>query len=233
MDEISNRTIAVLLVAAIAVSLGGTLMTLNKVTDKRITGFASSNQTGTASVEVQSVTEITLVNSVVDFGGGFVNASGTCQNCTMVSNGTYNNACCLDLEGSGWTDNTTYQHGFLIRNDGNYNVSLRMNASTNAQSLINGTNPLLQVKPYQGFESTYSSTTDDTEDACSGGFTTSGWMDVNTSNQYICGGDGGPYDFTYGSTKDEIEMLVQVAVPIDSERGAMSADIQFTAQSGG
>ena len=231
MEEISNKTLAVLLVCAIAVSLGGTLLTLNKVTDRSLTGLATSNQTGTASVQVESVTQITLVNNLVDFGGGYVNDS--CSNCTMISNATNNPSCCLDLTGTGWTNPSSYNHGFLIRNDGNYNVSVRMNASTNATSLIGGSNPQLQMRAYQGISSTYSATTDDTQNACSGGFSNTGWMDVNRSVQYFCGGDGGPYDLTYQDNADEIEMLVRVAIPDDSNKGSLSADIQFTAMSVG
>ena len=69
--EISNKTLALLLVAAIVVSIGGTLISLNNV-NQGITGHVTSNATGTTSVNVGAVTTLRFDISSVDFGAGSV-----------------------------------------------------------------------------------------------------------------------------------------------------------------
>ena len=64
MKEVSNKTLAGLLIVAMVVFIGGTLLVVNN-TGSKLTGAAS---TGLAKVNVTGVVAISLPVSVVDFG---------------------------------------------------------------------------------------------------------------------------------------------------------------------
>jgi hypothetical protein len=81
-EEISNRTLAILLIIAIAISLGGTIVSLNRLAQVRvpvITGFASDQ--GTATVNITSQASLIFAVNSIDFGNGWVNstAANTCE----------------------------------------------------------------------------------------------------------------------------------------------------------
>ncbi|MFO7710357.1 MAG: hypothetical protein R6V53_01180 [Candidatus Woesearchaeota archaeon] len=233
MEEISNKTIAVLLMAAIVVSLGGTLITLNKLTQPGFTGvsgLAGSNTTGQASVEVIEITEISFVDDTVDFGSGFV--ADTCSYCEMVSNGTRDEACC---EGAGtgnlWNDTANYQDGLLLRNDGNYNMSLQLNSSTNATEMFgNNANASFQFRAVAGFDSDHPGS-DDTVNSCNSGFI-SGWQNLTQGTPLnLCGAPGTDYDFLYSSSEDEVELEIRVQIPDDAPKQANTATIYVIGES--
>ncbi len=77
MDEISNKTLATLLVVVIVISLAGTFAALrgaNEVTNI-ITGHQSSAEQGYAKVNITTTLEITVTDGAVDFGDGYRNTS--------------------------------------------------------------------------------------------------------------------------------------------------------------
>ncbi|USN45868.1 MAG: hypothetical protein H6502_01925 [Candidatus Woesearchaeota archaeon] len=70
--DVSNRTLAMILVAALVVSLGGTMMSLNLLSSMSrggtdITGFASLAN-GSVLLNVSAQASITLLDSDIDFG---------------------------------------------------------------------------------------------------------------------------------------------------------------------
>ncbi|MGM5487735.1 MAG: hypothetical protein ACQESG_02185 [Nanobdellota archaeon] len=234
MEEISNKTIAVLLMAAIVVSLGGTLITLNKLSEPGlvgVSGWAGSNASGQASVKVSDITEISFVDSAVDFGSGFV-ADG-CDYCEMISNGTRNVSCC---EGAGeggeslWNDTANYQDGLLLRNDGNNNVSLMINCSENASAMFGSNeNASFQFRAVPGFNSDHPGA-DDTSDSCNSGFL-AGWQNLTQGTPLnLCGPLSTDYDFTYSSSQDEVELEIRVQVPWDAPKLANTATIYIIGQ---
>ncbi len=78
MEDVSNKTLAVLVSLAIVVSLAGLVGTLG--TNQRITGAAVSNVTsgsGTTSLAVSSNLVLTLVDSAINFGNIGVGESNT------------------------------------------------------------------------------------------------------------------------------------------------------------
>lgn len=131
MEKISNKSIAMLLIATIAVYLGGTFISLSKLSEFGATGFATSNTSANVSVTVTSTTSIAWTSNLINFGTGTV--AGTCSNCTMFTNGsnsspnnfwgTHYADCCVSF--ANWSDS------MLLENTGNNNVSLKMNASFN------------------------------------------------------------------------------------------------------
>lgn len=67
--NISNKTLTVLLLAAIVVSLGGTFINLNRLSAITPTGYAPENASGTVALELGEVISITTEdNSAIDFG---------------------------------------------------------------------------------------------------------------------------------------------------------------------
>lgn len=128
--QISNRTIATLLIATILVYLGGTFISLNRLADfgySPLTGRVTAN----VSVEISTQTSVTWVLSSIQWGAGYVNSS--CNNCTMQVNNTasaaagtygYDKICCISFN---WSNQS-----LLLKNDGNQNVDVMMNITTNS-----------------------------------------------------------------------------------------------------
>lgn len=71
-DEINNQTVVLTLVAAIVISLGGTVVVLTKLSSMGpatgITGFVTSNATGQVQIEIPTALEISVTNTTIDFG---------------------------------------------------------------------------------------------------------------------------------------------------------------------
>jgi len=126
MAEISNRTLATLLVAAIVISLGGTIISLNKlaiyVPLDGPTGRAPSD-TGTTSVTIQQQVSIILQDppgSSVDFGTGRVNQSKCTYSNMLAGTGGYTDIgdCWLELV------QVTPPQAWRLENDGSLNASV-------------------------------------------------------------------------------------------------------------
>ena len=123
MADISNRTLALLLVTAIVVSVGFTLFTLNGL-ERSTTGRATL-QPGNVSLTIQDATSIYLYKSIVDFGSGYVNTTKTICATNATLNASYGyidsagNDCWV---GSGSTPPSPTS--LAVENDGNRNISL-------------------------------------------------------------------------------------------------------------
>jgi hypothetical protein len=128
--DISNKTLALFLVAAIILSLGGTIVSLNKLQQVTgPTGFIS--RTGRVNLTILQATDISLSNATIDFGTGVVNTSNTvCANRSVLSNnGTgqnLNNCWANDTYAVGRPNNAagTETSKIFIQNDGNINVTI-------------------------------------------------------------------------------------------------------------
>jgi hypothetical protein len=140
-DEISNKTLAMLLVVAIVVSLAGTFMSLNKLATLRfpvITGMASD--TGTADVEIEETSSIVFTVSAIDFGTGHTNGSqaSTCSLWSDSGGGGYTAAdICVNFTGSGY-------NSLQLQNDGNMNLSVNLSVSNDGSTLIGGSGPMFR-----------------------------------------------------------------------------------------
>ena len=136
MTEISNRMVAILFAAAIIISLGGTILNIRRIdalselpVRESVIGFASSSGLGNVTLDITSVTSITLPIANISFGSGYANGSGFCNLSTVnASNQTYFNC-------SGFY-NETIPSPITIENNGNKNVTVDFNLSTNATNLF-------------------------------------------------------------------------------------------------
>src|SRR3989344_4566576 len=131
MKDISNKTVVTLLVAAIAISLGGTFVTLNALNSRlgalgfsQLTGFATIPN-ATATLTANTYSSIKFSQATVAFGTGSVNTSAG-NNCTLSTlDGTGGlNSHCLDF-------NEVY-NGFTVENDGNTNLSVELKSNQSA-----------------------------------------------------------------------------------------------------
>lgn len=125
--EITNKTLAMFLVAAIVVSLAGTIISLNKLGRISTTGFATSD-TGTASLYVNSTTEIFFAVDAVNWGEGYVNVTaGAPLFCTLDSE---------TLVSTGCVRFTANDVGLVLENDGNTYPSISLKATQNGTTMF-------------------------------------------------------------------------------------------------
>ena len=178
--EISNKTLAWLVVAAIAVSIFGTVISLNKLNhNSELTGFAVSNTTGTANVAISSQTVLRFAVSSVDFGSGQINTSGGYYSCNMSVNDSTvglitKNAGCLQFN-----NNTPTASTFQLQNAGTTYLNVTLNFSQNASGFIGGS----VVPP--SFQ--FAMSNNGTGTSCLSGVTNTSWTEVTANITYnVC-----------------------------------------------
>lgn len=114
--SVSNKTLAVMLLAAIVVSLGGTFISLNKLGAISTTGHSTAD--GTVQLNIATNLEITTDNSGINFGECVLgdNAAGFTIN-SETPGGNANGNC------------STYsvEDGITVRNSGNVNALVVFN----------------------------------------------------------------------------------------------------------
>jgi hypothetical protein len=160
-ENISNRTLIVLLVAAIAVSVLGVWVSL-RGQSTMVTG-ASTSQIGTVSLSVSEFIGISILDNSIEFG----NITGTQGLVTCTVNSGQNNSgqahngdpngssgnlvtnfTCNSQDPACFCSQTTNLNNtdfFIIENSGNTPVNLTINASINATTFFGGdTNALEQ-----------------------------------------------------------------------------------------
>jgi hypothetical protein len=143
MDEISNKTLATLLVVAIVISLAGTFFAMRGVSQVTnvITG-ALPTATGTTKVYINQTVSITLRNNNVDFGAGYRNSS-------VVADAAECNLTSSAAQPSCWVNTGTYNPSdFWLENDGNVYANVTIN-STVAANYFNtcGTTTIIAGDP--------------------------------------------------------------------------------------
>jgi hypothetical protein len=131
--EISNKALAWLVVAAIAVSLFGTIISLNKL-NQGANAYASwTNDTGTTSVTISTLSTLrfALGNNILNFGTGQVKTNESYANCTLGINSSTAGAAVSQSPGCAGF-NATMQNGtFIIENVGNTFLNVSINFSAN------------------------------------------------------------------------------------------------------
>jgi hypothetical protein len=121
--ELSNRSLALLLVAAIVVSLGGTIISLNQL-GSGATGLATGS--GRVNLSVTS-TAACKADTNVSFGTGNQPAS------TIILSSDSNNAGFSDCsDGAG----SNICKGLQVNNTGNTDLNISFNSNANAITLL-------------------------------------------------------------------------------------------------
>jgi len=221
--DISNKTLAVLLVAVMFVSLGGTLISLERMGKAgiAITGRATDTDTGVAQLELTSVTELTNHVPAINWGSGYVDSAYT--NCTMDSEGNL---------GSGCVSFTSQSNGFLLENTGNTNLSVNYTSDKDATTFIGGTNSKFQLKVNENSVEGQSgeNSTQDTVASCGGAWTPATYTDITTGGSYLCG-SGSSYPLSFEASEDAAVVDIRVVVPEDAPLGQKNATLTFTGTS--
>ena len=233
MDDISNRTLALLLVTAIVVSLGATVYTLNVMSGVRLPTGRAGSEAGEVNLTVESAISILLWNNTIDFGYGFVNTSSpkdtqTCAGYANLSIRWASGANTYYDENDCWTSftaghPTTPTHPFTIENEGNQNVTLTVLGPLPI-SFFNDDVDLTNASNYN-----LSFAGENMElDACSTGLTTA-WTTFNGTQQDVCGNSR----YSYISGADDLAVNIKVLIPATGlDPGEYkNSSITFTASS--
>lgn len=206
MEDISNKTLALFLVAAIVVSVAGTLFVLNAAGPAgfKATGFATNTSTGNVSLSVETALSITLDDAIIDFGtcsllagtDTYVNSSGASTD--------YNNSVCTgpvgDLQGQDWV--TTGYDNILVRNNGNVYADIKVLSSVNSTDFF--------TSPTEDGESYFRYWTEEGRVAtpgCLGSLTATPAMFITTSAEYnACS------NLSTGSNNNSFELYIDALI---------------------
>jgi hypothetical protein len=208
--DISNKTLALFLLGAIVVSLGGTILSLNKLGDVSSTGLV----TGDVNLEIASSLSITTADrSTIDFG-----------TCTPVGGQTLTINSEDGANTSATCDGDISLGGIFVRNNGNVNanVTIQSNVVGAAQSgtFLNSSvgNSSLQ---YRTVENGLLGNTN----GCQGGLVASYTAFAANGTEYlVCS------NLTFGSTENSFETHIQIIIPPDAPVGVAAAVLTFTAE---
>lgn len=202
MKQVSQGTILGLLLLALVLSIGGTivsLMKLNQLGTEALSGAPTSIAFGEANITITGTTSLTNQVNTLNFGSGRVNAS--CDICELETNHVnvnhYSNGsnasntstgvqCCVSF--------TFVSNGFLLENTGNVNMSINISCNGNCShaSFIGGSLPvttgfhglMLKVTPNNVALQPGEDGGTDTAGSCAGGgsvFRDSNWNLTNVS----------------------------------------------------
>lgn len=200
MEEISNKTLATLLVIAVIVSLTGAFFAARGVSQvTNIISGAQAQQSGTAQVNITSQTSITLSQSNVNFGSGYRNETylGSIDSeCNLSSNDAAVPSCWIVADSYAPLD-------FVLENDGNRYVNVTINSTAAADyfdscSLATG---------IDGGDADFAFTGEEgAEDGCVGTLTTAE-TSFTGSQQILC------TNMSYINDDDEFNISISIDVP--------------------
>ena len=213
--DLSNKSLAFILVVAIVISLGGTIISLDKINTLRneggLTGFATQNATGQTNFSLSSNLQLSFTTANVDFGTGFVDTGAANQYCEIATNGTFNVSPNNFCRGGLHANNSP----LVIANTGNVNFTLLLNASANASTFIQGTNPTFQWM------------TNYTNSSCaSGAALNTGWSNVTVGSQATACGN-----FLFTPPNNTAQLHIRIIIPWDAasqQSGVHTATITAT-----
>lgn len=210
VEENISKGLAVLIALAIVVSVGGTLVTLNSIPAPQITGYDTSSQQGTASFTVSALTQITLTDSIVDFGTCQLNNSQTLTYDSNASNGNSLETDDDSVCGGTFPDNMT------LENTGNKYVNLTIRSNVSAMNYIDASSE----------EGSFYFVGGNAEaGACSSGLqTTFANFSVAQTNYTLC------LNFSPVNTEDELSIAYRVKLPPDTKGGTKTATITITGE---
>ena len=134
-QDISNRSLTVLVAVALLVLLGSTVVVYSHLRGTMITAAATTDQ-ALARVNITSRASINWTVDMIDWGSGYVN--DTVLYCQLNSEGLNNPSNCTNF--------TTVYEGLRLENDGNRNVQLNLSTNNSAALFIGGSSPLYQWK---------------------------------------------------------------------------------------
>jgi len=220
MDEISNKTLATLLVVAIVISLAGAFFAMRGVSQiTNVISGAATEQPGEAKVNISSLTSIMLTQATVNFGTGYRNASevGINDECNLTTNQSTKPTCWFNI--TAWAPRP-----FVLENDGNVYVNVTINSSINT-TFLDGTPAGTAVQRYQFVPSDSSSGLLGfrPENGCNAtAFSVTDWTEFSNSRQLIC------TNMSPTDTEDEFYVDINISIPMGIT-GAKTTAVTFYA----
>ena len=199
MDEISNKTLAILLIGAIIISLGGTLISLNRLARIKvpmITGFYGAAEEAEVKLEITSLVQVNFTTDTIDWGAGTI----TSNYCVLNS---YDAA--IGSNCSGFTPNTA---GLVLENIGNQNVTLNITMGKDAATFITGTSPVCQ----------WNVSVLEPGSAPGLALTAGAWQTCGTTAVVVCNSTGN--GFLAADAADTLQFDVRVEIPTDALSGS-------------
>jgi len=219
-EQITNKSLAFLLVGAIVVSLFGTFISLNRLNSlspglQGITGLAT-NGTGTVTLSVSSSASFRFAAPTVDFGTIQPNSTGfwisTASNNSW-ANGSGNANNCLSAVADAC-------RGIEIENDGNEVLNISFNTTSNATHLIGGTAPAFSFMVANGTR-----VGPGNSDGCNGTITYDTWQTVVHDTMFpICNGTGNG-GLGYSAGADRVTIEFNLTIPGDAPQATGQANI--------
>lgn len=223
-NDLSNKTLVVVLMATLFVSMFGLLYSLQKVDtlNSKISGFAIQD-TGTAHINISSETSIILTNDIIDFGTGYINT--TINECSLGNNATLmtgNSSTPNGLAASAlneyncWTGVVSEDDDFIVQSLANVPILIDVQALGNASDFIGSAGqkvvPEFQYQTYNAGGN-----------GCANSQYITTWTEFDKTNQDICGASG-----NVGNKDDMVGMTVRIVLPA-GVTGDKTVSVQFTA----
>lgn len=226
--RISDKLIVGLLVFAIFISFVGSIVSLIRLGELKsgITGMATNISSGTASLTVSGITQITNRNTSLTWGTGYVGTNFTHCNLSTDGNSSQLGSC------PGFYNLT---QGFLLENTGNYNLSVNYSCDVNAETLIGGSNPAPELRIIATANSVAQQSTDsvlDTSASCAGGWNVTSYKAVTTGGDWLCGNSTN-YNLEAANNQDAGVIDIWIMIPANAQAGAKTATFTFNAFSSG
>ena len=214
MNDISNKSLALMLLAAIVVSITGTIYTLNTYDGDGMSGFVTLNATGKTNFSINSTLSIRFSNfNIVQFGAGYVN--DTLNNCLIGTNMTVAQISASGVSGCVGFNTSVGQSNLSIQNDGNILANVSLNFSANASGFIGGTSPSFQ---YQIINNVIDA------NSCGTIMNGSSWREVSG---YDSNGTGARVctKFNFSDTNDTFDIGLWLNIPESANTGAHNVNI--------
>ncbi|RMF06493.1 hypothetical protein D6764_02115 [Candidatus Woesearchaeota archaeon] len=202
--EVSNKTLAFLLVTAIVISLGGTLISLNKLGKLGATGITGAAAgTGNVSLTIGVDTTLNVVNGQIDFGTGSI----TGGNSYAILDSDYD-------PNVYWSGSEVAQF-ITLQNDGNVKLNITFNSTATAAEFIGGTSPDFNYT-VRDFEA----------GSCTIGLA-SGENTVALSDNPVC--ESLAVGTAGNSYADTVNISVRLFIPVDASQTATTVNFTFMA----
>src|SRR3989344_4649888 len=212
MMDISNKSLALILVASILISAGGTLTAMLKLDQLRSVGVVTGQVTGAGqgdvNVSVESQVVVTAIGATINFGGGFANGSTCRLNSTSGGLATGNCTTFRDANDS-----------IVVRNDGNNNITVNVSFSDNNASWIGGTNPGVWFEVFNNETG-----------SCPNGtrfFGVTNWTALPATaaaSVRVCQGAAAQGRLAFDDSKDQLSINIAVLIPSDADQDTSSGD---------
>ncbi len=220
MAEISNRTLAALLVLAIVISLGGTIVSLNKIKTLQFfgtTGFATSD-TGKVYLNVTPTASIRFAVNTTNFGTGYTKSG---HNCTMYINKSNSTSAITRSKSTycygGWQSfDTSSEMPLILENDGNVYVNVTISSDKTASTFIGGSEPVAPEFQWKIANNESNSCKNDTGVPYD-------WTDVTTTDVVLC------HNLSYISNENSMAIGLKVVIPYDTPNKGTQQSATITA----